>query len=1213
MDTPEGQKLSRQGSGAELLTAPSRGQLRRAAQVGELINAEYEKTRDFVERATPAELAHKKLEIQSLNQLCSEAAALAEEFFGEEVHGLSEHREDRIAELERLSLEIADVAAVIRGEGSQGAPAHTVEPGEDPQLNELFVAAGFADDFSAPSAGTSDTPEALAGTQEPREGGDKQESRLVDFYYRWQNGDPSLFLDMWGRDQRAIRRDILVLLKAAGYDELTVADIDREQILPWMGRVGMKKLGRLKDCRWSELRDEILHTVSELLAGKEPDLAVLAPQEAVVSPQPQTEASPVGAEPQPEALDTVPDIDKELEQAQFQFLTLRDRVAALPELSVWLELGDRILSVLSTMTERDQTVVLRLKTKYLKTLHDLNQRLEKELSERPGGAVAVMAADSGSNMDVPANLPVESVTNTSPGSGVEVTNPEGDTVPLVQPEAVAPASEPPVLTAVVEQGYKAANHERAEAREAFTKARDEYYTALHAHYRNLGVKARELVGMEVNLPESILNLKAEHDKLQRVYAQALDKALAARASVVGNREYATLEADSTKAAFAKRFIFRSVEEIEAEKRAEYPSVFASRVKALVTFMRNHKTVMRVGALGLHMTVGAVSGGVANAAFVGAKVASGMVAGAAGGLAGANVGRRVFQADVEAAQANKTETKAKATNEFSFASLGSAAKDYQVAYRSQQRTETKHTVATVAGAVIGGMAAGRAASEVVSDVWNAVATDPIIEMKAVAVPRFAPNGEPLPALSVEGITLRGAHVTDLATGDLEVTDVVIPKVMSEIRLHIKDLLEAHPNMSQGKLEEEVFARLEAKYGEQGWWQKADIKNLDISTIAVAEVPKAPIVQVDGPVVEVSPTPEVIPTAPAAPTPEVSTPVIETPTEVEVTSAPTEASAPSVEATVQVEHSVTEGDTLMKIMETEYADVLKEVAPADRDRILTELFERARNDATLRDSIGLKSGDIDRIYPGEELKLDALGTELKSLLESESVRPRTGVLPVAMEGGVEDVPIQINNSPIDANYIDKGAVNGYMERTDFDTADVMRQGVNAYNPPRPEVSFVASGNYFDSPQYRSFLIENNVPPELVEDATKKFALEFEGRTYSWLNELLQKYDSPYQELRSITVQELDALRKEAGNSEEALRVLLAKQAAAEAVERGVAVGEVPKTFNVSTVRAWDSLIDAIRRTDGFVYNENTTVEDLVKRYVGEQMIKNNYNASVGVRGK
>lgn len=1225
MDTPEGQKYSREGSGAELLAAPTRGQLRRATAAGEFINAEYKKAREYVMSAPPISLSKKKLEIQTLEHLYDEAAALSEDFFGEGVHGLSEEHEDRITELERLSREIADVAAAICAQESESTPTETVEPDGDPQLNELFVAAGFKDDFSTPLAPTQDAQEAAVPYVEAAD------ERAVDFYRRWQAGDPSLFLTMWGKELGAIKRDIFITLRAAGYDEVAIATIDAEVVKPWLDRVGEKKRGRNRDVKWGDLRDEILHSMRDLLAGREPHVAILVGQEAVPAPDLHGETEVAETETVPDQAELAPHIDTELEQAQFAFLAMRDKIAGVPELAVWRELGDRILSALSTISERDEAVALRLKHKYLKTLTDLNVRLERELSERPDSAVVVAGAMVDPDTGVPANLPVENATHTFPDSGAGDSRSE-----LPKPvEVPVPSTEPPVLTKAVERGYQEANRERAVAREAFVSARDEYYTALREFYkvrldaggdavkdarrevRRLTYKAREFFGGSTELPPYLNELKEKHDLLQMEYALKLNGALMARAeSREGNREYNSLADAKTRAAFANRFVVQTALETRGVRHgSEEPSRYVTMIKGALAHMKNHKWLVRAGFLTAYAAIGAATGGVSAAVMVGSRFVAGTVAGAAGGAAGGALGMRAFKSGVERARTALDETLASETDSLSFSSLAAAQEKYGKAYKTMRRKEAVQGAAGIAGAVLGGMAAGRFAAEAVSDVWNAVATDPIIEMKAVAVPRYAPNGEPLPALSVEGVTLRGAHVTDLATADLEVTDVVIPKVMNEIRLHIKDLLEAHPNMNQGKLEEEVFSRLETKYGGQEWWQKADIKNLDIGTIKLEDAPEASLVLDQGPVVTEPLTPEVDTPAPTAPVP-----VTESPVELPPADAPATAPVEAAEAAVSAEHTVAGGDTLMKIMKEEYADVLKELTPAEQDRALMELFDRARTDATLRDSIGLRSGDIDRIYVGEELSLEKLGAELKSLVVTESsVQPRTGALTVAMEGGVEDVPIRVN-SPIDASYIDKGAINGYMERTEFDTTEAVHQGADTFArsgpgiyPPRPEVGFVASGNYFDSPQYQSFLRENNLPPELVKDATRKFALEFEGRTYSWLNELLQKFDSPYEELRGITVAELDAVRREAGTSEEALRIILAKQAAAEAAERGVAVSEVPKTFNVSTVRAWDSLIDAIRRTDGFVYNENTTLEDLVKRYVGEQMIQNNYNARLGVRSR
>jgi hypothetical protein len=1026
-------------------------------------------------------------------------------------------------------------------------------------VTAAIVAMGFVETTGERSGNEEKSPDTSGQADEPAEpnavGSETQpvkevfERDLLELYQRWQNGDPTLFRAGWWHQFDTIARDVSVFLKAAGYAEAAVDLIGKELLKPWMDKVSDKRRHGNKSVRWNHLSDEILHSIRDLLAGKEPDRAVLEGEGAVSAETTTKSAEDTEVSVSP---DTIPDVDGVLVEEQFRFQTLQEKLSRHPALEADLAQGKAILNALTGIVETDAVIKLRMKEKYLKVLRGLNERLQQELSQQTDDEPTYRNLVEGDAVfaTVPANLPVVSSES-------------------------APINPKPEMT------YAEVNHERAAARIEFTKARDVYYEALHDHYRKLGVRTKNVLGMNIELPPEIQALKAEHDAKQKEYAMALDATLAARAEKgLAKEEYQSLESDKTKAAFADRFVVQSAEATEAAKlEVGDTSEFVKRAQAMAKFMRDHKGLVRILTVAGYAGIGALTGGAAAAFAAGSRTVAGMVGGMAGGALGGELGRKVYAGEVTKTAEAREDVASEARGTFSFSDFQTKRDAYQSTVKAANRAETKQRAAAVTGAIVGGMAAGRFAAEAVSDVWNSAMTDPIIQMKAVEVPRYAPNGERLTSLSVEGITLRGSNVTELSETDYPTTDVEMPRVMNEIKLHIKDLLEAHPNMNQGRLEEQVFAKLEARYGEQEWWQKADIKSLDIGTIRVEELPGEPTM---------SPEEQVMSKIGAV-TPEPSASLVNS----------------SPETSILFEHTVQSGETLTGIMKEEYAQLLKELPPAEQNRVLDTLFNKVRLDVDLRDSIGLRDGNIDRIYPGETLELDKLGAELKSIIEAGPERPRTGTLTfdASLQDDVETINIkEAVRSPIDEAYIDKGAINGYMEQTEFDRAKevvkggavpLIKSNLEVYNPPQAPQEFLLSGKHFESPGYVRFLAENGFSPEQVKGATDKFALEFEGKTYGWLNELLQNFDSPYKELGNITIKEMDEMTKQAGDSEAALRNVLAEKAP-------------DKTFNLPTIRTWSSLIDAMRQSDKIAFNENTPLSDLVQRYVAEQMIKNNYDA-------
>ncbi len=89
-------------------------------------------------------------------------------------------------------------------------------------------------------------------------------------------------------------------------------------------------------------------------------------------------------------------------------------------------------------------------------------------------------------------------------------------------------------------------------------------------------------------------------------------------------------------------------------------------------------------------------------------------------------------------------------------------------------------------------------------------------------------------------------------------------------------------------------------------------------------------------------------------------------------------PDIEV-VPHEYVVTRGDRLWKIVEREFPDYLRDLNVSQRNAALDALFKTIQNDPETLQIIGLQSGNVDLIYPGESLDLSPLGEKLRSVVQ------------------------------------------------------------------------------------------------------------------------------------------------------------------------------------------------------------------------------------------
>lgn len=571
----------------------------------------------------------------------------------------------------------------------------------------------------------------------------------------------------------------------------------------------------------------------------------------------------------------------------------------------------------------------------------------------------------------------------------------------------------------------------------------EYDEAIAEHYSNQskfksGVNSvKKFFGFNPELPPELESLQKEYKSLRSEYADSLNTLLKERGKLEGNKNHDE-EADQTKIAFVKKFIIKPNQELldkqEGHVLSESQRATLGRISRK---LGKHKWLLR-GALVVGAgTVGALTGGTLAAAFAGAalktsQIGIGIGAGAgAGFLTHKGMQGRVNEADVELK---------KESGKFDLANidkldLDKIEKDILTAENIKDRNLRQQKLATVAASVVAGGAASfgtgmagresdivRSMTDVADNTlsesgvgdsvsnetpsrgelqsWMTAENMGVSQVEELTVPditisQYSPDGIYTGETNINNITFvtngDGPDLKSLleAMGN---SDEVSKDINDFVRLSLDDTLASHPNMSASNIQAELFEKFENKFGDEPWWSEANLSKIEF--------------QVEYPETE--------------PEPYVSGFSSDQRDAVEDAygndgSEP----VPVVEGEVVVEHPhiVEKGDTLWGIMESEYRDELAELSPAEQEKVLGALFEKARAEsdygAEMRSSIGMRSDDVELIYPEEELNLSRLGEELKHLIDQEQDTPvvlKSASLEVGVEaddGGV--VPIQVMEQP------------------------------------------------------------------------------------------------------------------------------------------------------------------------------------------------------------
>ncbi len=790
--------------------------------------------------------------------------------------------------------------------------------------------------------------------------------------------------------------------------------------------------------------------------------------------------------------------------------------------------------------------------------------------------------------------------------------------PLVPVEEVLPETlEVPSAEGVAgEKKHEALFKVKGEYREkqqAYKEALADFYEKQKSKatiQSQIGAGFRKITGLGLSpeLPPAILAMQNEYKQLRAVYADSLNQALAERSQREGNKEH-SLKSDSAKIAFGKKFILEPNQEIVALQETAILSPEVKEVLGRVMkLMAKHKWATRIGIVTAAGIVGGLSGGAgfvlagagAGASFQASKMALSAGAGAAAGY-GAN---RLTQGGVDKAS-TAFEGKSK---EFTLADLDAFETELITAESDLRSAKTRQKMATIGAAVLAGGTTGYSLASVDVDSYlpqnreglSKEAVDRIVadEIAAEAVVEPAPTkppvaevtppvSEPKPEMIIETVpefkikpftmpfygfsgnlqyetVFSGIKIDGTFTAG-ELPEATRLELEKHIKLSMDDSLHAHPNIAEEKLEAEVLAKVQAKFGSAPWYASAGITKIDIEGMSVRPYT---IGGVDVPA-------------------EVSEKIITGGKEVSAAigsteSTYTEASPVRSEAVVPQEkisgsYVVQKGDTLSEITEKRFAGLLKDIPASKQGIILDELFRNIQADADLRGSLGIRSGDVDLIYAGEKVNLDGVEAELTRLVGREQILENfrtSGPLSVEADAEVKNVPITVVEKPI--------PVPAAVEVT-ADSGRVYKEAVPVpvERPvaPRP---FALNGQYAEQPTYKEYINKTFGSMKVFEQAVEKSVQSFDNNTYDIFERPGffggSNYESPYRFLGEMTLQEVTEFETQPN---EQIRAFMQEN-----------------NMKYDTYLAWLDQIDLMVRT---LPNEaETTVADLFARYVAETQV-------------
>ncbi len=468
------------------------------------------------------------------------------------------------------------------------------------------------------------------------------------------------------------------------------------------------------------------------------------------------------------------------------------------------------------------------------------------------------------------------------------------------------------------------------------------------------------------------------------------------------------------------------------------------------------------------------------------------------------------------------------------------------------------------------------------------------------------------LSVKDINFIGT-----AGSTVEIPDAEVYQVYGAIKATIEKIIAERPEgLTKLDLEQELYQRMAAEYGNTAWWKAAALEKVQIGSFSsvpgeppVAAYPRE-TVRINRPLAAVEPQ-RVTVTAPdtdsltqggqrATPTPAARTEAV------------TPAAAPRFNVEISRGLSLTphSSEVLKMNIEKLFPEAKSVQVGLKSGMITTDGFNEKTttlsvsvlmSDGKVVEATGVGFGTLTQ--PTDVTKLltkaldelrersgssvvteaiqtpDSTTTDTRLTEPSPRLRPGTGRLNVAAEGASDarptTVPIENRIRPSRVSVLPDNA-----SRTAV-SSELPTARVRTFTPP--PVEYVASGNYLTSESFARYLGEQGITYDALRAQVDRTIASFEGKTYAGFWDEM-KYRSPYQELGKLSVGEIEQLRQNLWNNEAAIRQYA-----------------IENNFKYETLMKWSNQIDVMKLDKTLSVNENTPLNDWVQRYIAAQMVR------------
>ncbi|HMO78039.1 MAG TPA: hypothetical protein PKA42_02895 [Candidatus Paceibacterota bacterium] len=741
-------------------------------------------------------------------------------------------------------------------------------------------------------------------------------------------------------------------------------------------------------------------------------------------------------------------------------------------------------------------------------------------------------------------------------------------------------------------GYRAARKNLFEAKNKLIAKEEEYQKALEA--RGFISKIR---GVE---DEALQALKVESDDLRTAYAKALDTALQAKSDkkrtksvrdvdgkVIGTEEtddesiftkpkfkYETIADDKVKLHFLNKLkITDKIKNVKLLEESQSPEK-QRLAESVLAFLKKNRWPLRIGTVLLGGAVAMGTGGVATAlGFKAFKMGKAGLAAAA--FANVATNKWVTQSE---------DTLKQTVKKFTLDNINSVEDELIKADKGLTSAKRRQAAATVGAGIVGGFgfAAGTEAANALgfggtevtppsgvaavfedggSKVAASVPTqesdalfqdnfeDKVSDLEAgVSSPEISKESSPYVCFRADGAEIN--IVNNISFSGENISDQNLERVHSYIKVQVNNAYADSAHFNVDTLENNLPARLAERFGGESWWPEGGIKvDLQVEQLAKMGVPETVSVPVDV-------------TAGSMEMSGGNANDVINDTELNTTPEPVNENI----------YTVQRGDTLSDIINTHFAEELRQAPPGQYNQVLYQVLDNIEKNRELRESLGMKSNDIDLIYPNEKLDLTAVGEELKKVLTERQ----------AIVDGPDLSEVATPESLI--------ASESVVEAPSF-SADAKDPNWRPYEPiPEQQVGAggqseilaplkiaPVEGQYFNQPAWSEYVNQHFGSEAAFNRVLTAEIAKIDNLQSDWFSRFLggEDYESPYRLMSNMTMNEINALR--------------------EHPDFDVRAYCQEKNLKYETYLDWQNKITEL--SVNYRHVGDTTLSDLFKRYVAD----------------